>query len=37
MKAAGFTNVETLKGGFAAWQQAKLPVETGAGKSGEKK
>ncbi len=27
LKGAGFTNVYNLKGGFAAWQQASLPVE----------
>jgi 3-mercaptopyruvate sulfurtransferase SseA len=32
MKAAGLENVETLLGGYAAWQQAGLPVETGSNK-----
>lgn len=27
LKAQGFTNVVQLAGGFAAWQQASLPVE----------
>lgn len=27
LKAKGFTNVHTLAGGFASWQQASLPVE----------
>ncbi len=27
LKSRGFTNVRQLEGGFAAWQQASLPVE----------
>jgi hydroxyacylglutathione hydrolase len=30
LQRAGFKNVINVTGGFAAWQEAKLPVETGA-------
>jgi rhodanese-related sulfurtransferase len=30
LQRAGFKNVINVAGGFAAWQEAKLPVETGA-------
>ncbi len=32
MKAAGLTNVGTLKGGYEAWANAALPTATGANK-----
>ena len=30
LQRAGFKNVMNVSGGFAAWQEAQLPVETGA-------